>query len=156
MIEEATDAPKKQEELSTFNKVANVLAYPISAGFGYYAFNYTVNNQLFDHLKKMDATPTLQQKTIDFRAEVKASAFKDLPNRMKAYHASWSDTYKTRLEELGFDSIGSKLKGIHPDQRSEAVVLAFTAATIALGVGLTIANGNRFFDNLFPSKEKSR
>jgi hypothetical protein len=73
---------------------------------------------------------------------------------MAEYHNGWSKIYDKRLKELGFNSIFDKVKGIHPNQRSDAAVLAFTAATIALGVGLTIANGDRLFDDLF-GKDKS-
>jgi hypothetical protein len=77
MSEEPENAPKAQEKgQTTFSKAVNVASYPVAAGVGAYAFNYSVDNQLFDHLKRMDATQKLQDHTVNFREIAKNQALK--------------------------------------------------------------------------------
>lgn len=150
MQKEIKDSDTKEANVSSgFKSFASIASYPFAGAVALFTFQDAVNDKLWDNLKKLSAVNKLDEHTTKFRNKISTEKLPNFPDEMGKYHNEWSKIYKDRLKELGFENFSDKLKGLHSNQKTDAAVLAFTAATFALGIGLTIANGDKIFENLF-------
>lgn len=148
--------PKTADKPSFINKAADVLAYPISAAAGIYTFVSSVDDKLYDTLKKNISSleTKLNSSKTEFQTEIEKNVTKT-SEELQKFHGRNSDIYKNELKSRKIDSFWKKLKGIHSDQRTDAAIIAFTAAGIGLGVLLTIANSKGLMDKI-NAKEKEK
>ena len=138
-----------------FTKALKILAIPLAAAAGMVYGRSSVSDKSYEKLRNLGAFDHLR----GIRHDKARTFFKDWENgekdistkinEMNFAHAKEVDA---RIAEIGYDSAYKRFMGLHPTQRREVVMGAFTASGIALGVILTIADHKHLF-SLLRSKD---
>ncbi len=146
--------PKTTDKPSFINKAANIAAYPISAAVGVFTFVSSVNDKLYDTLKKLgELDGELNASKADFK-QATANNKSKIAEKLSNYHTQNTSAYNTKLQGMGFTSFWKKVKGIHSDQRVDSAMIGLTFATVGLGVLLTIANSKGLMDKINAKKKE--
>ncbi len=147
---------KSTEKPSFINKAAGFLAYPVSAAAGIYAFISSVDDKLYDTLRKniTSLSDKLNENKETFKNSI-ANDAKKTAEELPKFHKNNSDIYKGELEERGINSFWKKFNSLHKNQKIDSALIGFTATGIGLGVLLTIANSKGLMDKI-NEKEKEK
>ena len=154
-------APKKHVEKSPIAKSLNVLAYPISALIGYWFVRHDIRDGAYDAIKKdfPDRNDFLGQ-----RSAVLKDAFKrietgekvDITQKMTELNREYSREGDAALEALGVNNMGKAWKFVHRGDHRKALMNGFTAAAIALGSLLAIANSKTVSEAFARQEEEEK
>lgn len=150
------DKEKTTEKPSFINKAANIAAYPVSVAVGAFTFVSSVNDKLYDTLKKLgELNEELGKSKTDFKQSTENNRSK-IAEKLSDFHKQNTASYNNKLKEMGFTSFWKRFNGIHRDQRVDSAMIGITFATVGLGALLTIANNKGLMEKVNShDKEKS-
>lgn len=142
---EATTAPP-----SGLERVLRPLAWPISALAGLYYGHAYIRNHSYDKLKNMglfrnkwnERNETIQKLVPEWGVQ------KDVSDEIKAANLVYSTHTEERMAELGFQSVSKRFSLLHHTQKFEALLNAFTAFGVSLGVIFSITEHKDLADKL--------
>ena len=151
---------KKHTEKGVIAKSLNVLAYPISAVIGYWFVRHDIHDGAYDAIKRdfPDRHDFIGQRSSllkDAFRRVDAGEKVDITQRMTEINREFSQEGDAALRSLGVDNMGKAWKFVHRGDHRKALMNGFTAAAIALGSLLTIANSKTVTD-LFQRAEEEK
>jgi len=159
-IEDNIAPPDKSGKSTTFGKLLHIVAYPIAAISGIWAANASVHNHAYDMAKKLGAFDDLLAKATP---KSKCDAHELLAGKITtdeyvARSAKIKETWQVeglkRMEELGLNSFSRKWKYMARAARQETILTSLTAAGIAIGALLTIADSKNVLEENSPPKSR--
>ena len=135
----------RHEQKSTLSKTISALAYPISALVGYWFVRHDIRDGAYDAIKKdfPDRKDFLGERSKvlqDAFKQIEAGKRVDITEKMTKLNHEYSREGDAALKALGVDSMEKTWKFVHRGDHRKALMNGFTAAAIALGSLLAIAN----------------
>jgi hypothetical protein len=143
----------KDPKPTVVEKAVSALKYPISAAAGVVFGHRHARNALYDTLKKREVFD-VQEKILD--AAVKnASKSGSLKGRIRPQSIGFNSGVSKFLKEKGFNNTIDYIAELHPNQQIDTALAAFSAASIALGVMLTIGQNKSLMERFSSSSKDS-
>ena len=140
--------PEQDENVSTtFSKTVKTLAVPASLGAGLFYGYTSVRDKFYDKLRNLGAFSEAKSLRLQKAQEIfpEWGVAKDISNELNALNNSHAADIDKRIAELGYNTMTKRFNSLHANKKVEVVINAFTAAGIALGVMLTVADHKSLF-----------
>jgi hypothetical protein len=144
MTKETIEAVEVKEP-SALQKTLKVLAYPVAAVTGGVYAHKHARNSLYDTLKSLGAF-NYEISAHKSSGETLVRTTTNLKGKIRPGSIKYNDDVTTILKNRGFNNTIDYFRELHPNQQFETLVTAFSAASIALGVALTIADNRSIID----------
>lgn len=144
-------------ERSETEKVVSALKYPVAAGVGYFYGHRYARNALYDTLKNRGVFKEGEKKldkAVQGVVKVAQKTAGSLKGKIRPLSIKYNDGVTTFLEEKGFHNTIDYIKELHPNQQFDTAVAFFSAASIALGVIMTIGENKSLMDRFNKSRDK--
>jgi hypothetical protein len=156
-----TTQPPAKEKLPMWERMLNIVAYPISAAVGYYVGDASIRRSIYTNFAKRKHFVDLQ--TIQDTAikavmdEAKHNPAVNLSTAIHGINETYRQSVKSRFESWGMRGITDYWKGLHRNQKIEAIGLAITVSGIALGAMLTMSDHmDRFRESVGLDTQKDK
>lgn len=144
MSEQPKKTSVKLQTIGWLDKAIDLVGYPIAAFIGYKAATLAIRKSLYKNYASAGGVRDIQGEHKKELLESFSSAIKTgnahAPEAWEAANESYRAALKERFHEAGFNGISKMWRGIHPNQRWDAIAYAAGAAGVSLGVMLTLAN----------------
>lgn len=143
-------------------RILKVAAYPIAVISGYWVTKVTVHNYAYDNAKFMKGVKSISEphrsalQAIGEEADavIKNGGTYDLPAKVSPLFEKHTPAVAERLEKLGLGTLRKQWNFTSTYQQHQAVINGLTAAGIAIGSLLMIAN-SKTFSRMFSKQEKN-
>jgi len=154
ITEEAKEEAK--ESPNTFRKTVKLLSLPASLAAGSFYAYAMIRNLSYNNLRNKGVFNDIRQENVAAVSTLLPSSgpYKNIVEEVEIINRASSAKIDTRIAEMGFNSVSKRFKLLHNNQRVETMLGAFTAAGVALGVMLTIADHKNIFGIFSNSKDK--
>ncbi len=120
-------------------KALELAAYPAAAITGGVVLKSSVEDKLYDNLKRLNQLPEISSHREAFKT-TSVTMGEKVAIELPKFHAGFSKIYDDKLHKLGFTSFAKRFGGLHKGQKLDALMHGITAAGITVGVFLTVAN----------------
>jgi hypothetical protein len=142
---------------SAVEKTISALKYPIVAASGIIFGHRYARNALYDTLKNRkvfkDHEEALDTAVSDAVKEAVATSG-SLKGKIRPLSKNYNKAVTDFLKEKGFKNTIDYIAELHPNQQFDTALAAFSAASITLGVILTMTQNKSLFDNFMNASDK--
>lgn len=158
--QEVVPAPAK-EKMPLWERALNIAAYPISAAVGYFVADASIRRSIYTNFAKKKSfvdLQTIQDSAINaLKDSVAHNPSINFGNELHAINETYRQSVKGRFESWGMKGITDYWKGLHRNQKIEAIGLAITVSGIALGAMLTMSDHlDRFRESVGMDTQKDK
>lgn len=164
----AHETSENESGSGLLSKIVRVLAYPVSAGAGYWVARRRIYDSAYDNAKfhgvfgdegkilrdgeMVDHYEALKQEGKKACEALQRGEMYDIVAATKDLHAGHAADVEKGLKSVGLGTLGKQWKFTNPHQKNMALLDGFAIAGISIGALLTMAN-SKTVSNLF-SRDK--
>ena len=146
---EVSEEKTTSDQPNAFARGIKVIAYPVSGAIAWIFGQSKSRHESYGNIKNAGAFTEGRNRRNNEIAEILNSHDKtDVAQKLSDAEKRYSKYVDKRFAEIGLSGRWARFKSLHPIQKMETGLTAFTAAGISLGVLLTIADSKSLLSKL--------